>query len=72
MTFLTDSTVERTLSTCSYTLPAPTKPDVPRFHGYKTIKEVTMITKDNDWRRNTEARGVIDRYLAGLEKIYPK
>ena len=72
VTFLTDSTVERTLSTCSYTLPAPTKPDVPRFHGYKTIKEVTMITKDNNWRRNTEAREVIDRYMAGLEKIYPK
>lgn len=72
VTFLTDSTVERSLSTCSYTLPAPTKPDVPRFHGYKTIKEVTIITNDKDWRGNIEAREVIDRYMAGLEKVFPK
>lgn len=72
VTFLTDSTVERTLSTCSYTLPAPTKPGVARFHGYKTIKEVTVVTNDKDWRGNTEAREVIDRYMAGLEKIFPK
>ena len=72
VTFLTDSTVERTLSTCSYTFPAPTKPDVPRFHGYKTIKEVTVVTNDKDWRGNMEAREVIDRYMAGLEKIFPK
>ena len=72
VTFLTDSTVERTLSTCSYTLPAPTKPDVPRFHGYKTIEEVTMVTNDKDWRGNIEAREVVDRYMAGLEKIFPK
>lgn len=72
VTFLTDSTVERTLSTCSYTLPAPTKPAVPRFHGYKTIKEVTLVTSDKDWRGNTEAKEVIDRFMAGLEKIFPK
>lgn len=65
VTFLTDSTVQRTLSTCSYTLPALTKPDVPRFHGYKTIKEVSLVTND-------KAREVIDHYLAGLEKIFPK
>jgi len=72
VTFLTDSTVERTLSTCSYTLPAPSKPDVPRFHGYKTIMEVTMVTNDKDWRGNTEAKEVIHRYMVGLEKIFPK
>ena len=72
VTFLTDSTVERTLSTCSYTLPVFTKPDVPRFHGYKTINEVTMVTNDKDWKGDTEAREVIDRYKAGLEKIFPK
>lgn len=72
VTFLTDSTVKRTLSTCTYTLPAPTKPDVPRFHGYKTIKEVVMVTNDKDWRGNTEAKEVIERYMAGLEKIFPK
>ena len=65
VTFLTDSTVERTLSTCSYTLPALT-------NGNKIIKEVTMVTSNKDWRGNTEAREVIDRYMAGLEKIFPK
>ena len=72
VTFLTDSTVKRTLSACSFTLPTPNKPDVPRFHGYQTIKEVVMVTNDKNWRGNTEAREVIDRFMAGLEKIFPK
>lgn len=74
VTFLTDSTVDRTLPACSYTLPASTKPDVPRFHGYETIKEVIKVTSesDEDWRENTEAKAVVDLFMAGLEKIYPK
>ncbi|KAL9965425.1 hypothetical protein ACROYT_G029224 [Oculina patagonica] len=74
VTFLTDSTVDRTLPVCSYTLPASTKPDVPRFHSYKAIKEVTMVASetDKDWRKNTEAKEVVDLFMAGLEKIFPK
>lgn len=74
VTFLTDSTVDRTLPACSYTLPASTKPDVPRFHSYKAIKEVTMVTNGNekDWRKSAEAKAVVDLFMAGLEKIFPK
>ena len=74
VTFLTDSTVERTLPTCSFTLQAATKPNLPRFHGYKTIKEVITLTneKDQKWRENVEAKAVVDLFMAGLEKIFPK
>lgn len=74
VTFLTDSTVEHTLPACGYTLPVSTKPDVPRFHAYRAIKEVTTVTNENSkhWRENTEAKTVVDLFMAGLEKIFPK
>ena len=70
--FLTDATVKNTLSMCSYTLPVPTKREVP--HAFKEVKEITIVTneKDANWRENKEAKKVVDLFMAGLEKIFPK
>ena len=72
--FLTEGTMKKTLPTCSFTLPVSTKPEVPRFHAYGEVKEITIVTneKDADWRANKEARKVVDLFMAGLEKIFPK
>ena len=73
VSFLTDSTVERTLPTCSYTLPTATMLNVPRFHGYKTIQEIIRVTNnDRKWQDNVEAKLVVNLFMAGLEKVFPK
>ena len=73
VSFLTDSTVERTLSTCSYTLPTATKPGMRRLQGNKAIQEIITVTNDDrKWQENEEAKLVVDLFVAGLEKIFPK
>ena len=72
--FLTDSIVKNTLPVCSYTLPVSIKPEVPRFHAFKDVKEVAIVTneKEENWKANKEARKVVELFMAGLEKIFPK
>ena len=72
--FLTDSIVKNTLPVCSYTLPVSIKPEVPRFHAFRDVKEVTIVTneKGENWKANKEAKKVVELFMAGLEKIFPK
>ena len=72
--FLTDGTVKNTLPVCDYTFPVLPKPDVTRFHAFRDVKEVAIVTneKDMNWRENKEAQNVVEVFMAGLENIRPK
>ena len=74
--FLTERIVQRTLNTCDtpISLPAAAKPHLPRFHGYKAVEEMHAVTRDwgENWRSNSEAKTVVELFMLGLEKIFPR
>ena len=72
--FLTEGIVKNILPTCNFVLPASTKPEVARFHAYREVKEVTIVTNDKEgnWTKNKEAKRLADLFMARLGKIFPR
>ena len=74
LAFLTEGIAKRILPVCESTLPVLTRPDIGSIHDQSEVEEITMITdaKNEDWRENKEAENVVQLFMKGMEKKFPR
>lgn len=70
--FLTEGIVKRTLPVCDNILPIST--GLKTAHTIPDVEEVTVVTnaEDANWRESKEAKKIVDLFMEGLERIFPK